>query len=356
MATLEFLENPFTVYCRRSAIEGLRKEKIVAETILNQVTELWPAICLFCIKDTFYLYGQCSFERETGDGNTFKFSDTLEHIVATSALPILIEEYGVRSLILTDQLLMDELQVEPTLVPYINKMEVIDSTLFSGPEEVVEQDEKETTVQSQEESNAIVDPKIDLVRPMLGRQNAPVTIVAYGDMQCPFTRRGWATVKRVRRKYKSKIRVFFKHCPLDFHPSAEMFAKYFEAVSLQDHASAWELLETLLESNMASVAESKRSLPKILRAIGVNVKRVSKDVESETVRQRIKSDIEEAGAFGVRGTPCFSINGYMLRGAYPIEEFIKLIDKSLESVEGGRLGNKKRGRDKKIVAKESITE
>ena len=81
-------------------------------------------------------------------------------------------------------------------------------------------------------------PEIQDDRVMFGKKDAPITIVEYSDFECPYCSRGYQTVKQVKAEYGDKVRVIFKHLPLDFHPMAEPAARYFEAIAMQDHAKA----------------------------------------------------------------------------------------------------------------------
>ena len=125
MATEEFLNKPFSIYCRQSLILGLDEEKDIAEKILAANKQANPAILIFAIADTGYLYGQCTFERELGDDVNFKFSDTFEHIKDTRALQILIEEHGVKTILFTEQGVFNMFNNEPTLTSYVQKFKLI---------------------------------------------------------------------------------------------------------------------------------------------------------------------------------------------------------------------------------------
>lgn len=125
MATEEFLNEPSRVYCPRSLIHGLAEEKDIAEKILAANKQANPAILIFPIADTGYLYGQCTFQRELGDGANFKFSDTFEHINDTRALQILIEEHGVKTILFTKQEVFNMFNNEPALTSYVQKFKLI---------------------------------------------------------------------------------------------------------------------------------------------------------------------------------------------------------------------------------------
>ena len=83
--------------------------------------------------------------------------------------------------------------------------------------------------QREEEFKNPLKPAIDESRVIFGNKSAPITIVEFSDFQCPYCTRGYQTVQEIRKAYGDKVRVVFKHLPLDFHPLAMPAAKYFEA-------------------------------------------------------------------------------------------------------------------------------
>lgn len=163
-----------------------------------------------------------------------------------------------------------------------------------------------------------------------GPKNAKIVIVEYSDFQCPFCSRGYETVRDVLKKYPNDIRLTYKHLPLAFHEQAMISAQYYEAAAIQDKEKAWKLHDKIFE-NQRELAGGEAWLKKIAQEVGLDVKKLEKDAKSESVDKKIKEDMAEAGEFGFQGTPGFLINGISLRGAYPAEEFSKIIDKLLSS-------------------------
>ena len=74
-------------------------------------------------------------------------------------------------------------------------------------------------------------PVVEDGRVIFGNKDAAITIIEYSDFQCPYCSRGFQTIQEVRKAYGDKVRVVFKHLPLDFHPLAMPAAKYFEAIA-----------------------------------------------------------------------------------------------------------------------------
>ena len=168
-------------------------------------------------------------------------------------------------------------------------------------------------------------PAIDAATRIRGDKNAPITLVEYSDFQCPYCGRGFQTVEAVREKYGSKVRFIYKHLPLvDMHPNALPAAKWLEAVALQSPDKAW-IFHDVLFRNQSSLGED--FYKKTVKELGLDVEKAAQDAQSRSVADKIEADAKEAKGFKFTGTPGFLINGVPLRGAYPPEEFDKIIKK-----------------------------
>lgn len=166
-------------------------------------------------------------------------------------------------------------------------------------------------------------PEIDENTRIRGDKNAPITIVEYSDFQCPYCGRGFQVMEQVRAKYGAKMRFIYKNLPLvAIHPHALPTAKWFEAVSLQSPEKAW-LFHDIMFKNQESLSED--FYKKTVKSLGLDVAKAAKDAQSQAVADKIEADTKEAKEFGFTGTPGFLINGIPLRGAYPPEEFDKII-------------------------------
>jgi len=166
-------------------------------------------------------------------------------------------------------------------------------------------------------------PAIDDKTRIRGDKNAPITVVEYSDFQCPYCGRGFQVVEALREKYGSKMRFVYKDLPLvQIHPNALPAAKWFEAVSLQSPEKAWKFHDIMFK-NQGSLSED--FYKKTAKELGVDVEKAAKDAQGQTVSDKIEADTKEAKEFGFSGTPGFLVNGIPLRGAYPVEDFDKII-------------------------------
>jgi protein-disulfide isomerase len=177
-------------------------------------------------------------------------------------------------------------------------------------------------------------PEVQADRVIFGNKDAKVTIIEYSDFECPYCSKGYQTVKQVLKEYPNDVRVVFKHLPLDFHPQAMPAAKYFEAVARQGSEKAEKFHDAIFENQGELRSKGEDFLKNTAKKLGVDMKKLDKDVKDETLMTRINSDMEEAKKFNFSGTPGFLINGVSLRGAYPFPEFKTVIDRHLgKSVE-----------------------
>ena len=218
-------------------------------------------------------------------------------------------------------------------------VEVVNEAVKSAQEGAREDEAKEEGGRIEEEFKNPKQAVIEDKRVIFGKKDAPITIIEYSDFQCPYCSRGYSTVKEVEKMYGDKVRVVFKHLPLDFHPMAMPAAKYFEAIALQDHAKAEKFHDEIFSNQTKLNQEGEKFLKASAKKVGANLAKVEKDLNSEGVTARIKADQEEAKKFEFSGTPGFLINGVSLKGAYPAPEFKKIIDRWLAKADGG--GEKK---------------
>lgn len=158
-----------------------------------------------------------------------------------------------------------------------------------------------------------------------GPKDAPLTLVEYSDFECPFCSRGYETVQALLKKYDGKIRFIYKHLPLSFHEQAMISAKYYEAIRLQDEKKAFAFHDEIFK-NQRKLKNGEAFLQATAKQVGADLGKLKKDLNSEAVTKRIEADTKEAGGFGMQGTPGFLLNGVPVRGAYPPEFFVNIVD------------------------------
>lgn len=208
-------------------------------------------------------------------------------------------------------------------------IEVVNTAAQNAQKKAQEKAMEDETKKRDDEFKNPLQPEIQADRVVFGNKNAPITIVEYSDFECPYCSRGYQTVKQVEKEYGDKVRIIFKHLPLDFHPKALPAAKYFEAVARQDQAKAEKFHDMVFENQNKLKSDGEKFLADTAKKLGLDMKKIDKDLKDESLMKRIEADMAEAGKFNISGTPGFIINGVSLRGAYPFSEFKTIIDRQL---------------------------
>jgi len=162
--------------------------------------------------------------------------------------------------------------------------------------------------------------------PALGPDSAPVTLVEFSDFQCPFCGRVGPTLKQIREEYGEKVRIVFKHLPLDMHRNAPGAHAAAEAAARQ--GKFWEMHDKIF-ANQRELNDEKYL--EYAAEIGLDIEQFKKDVASDSVKAKVDADKSEATRLGATGTPSFFINGRYLSGARPFEAFKEVIDEELEA-------------------------
>jgi Na+/H+ antiporter NhaA len=167
------------------------------------------------------------------------------------------------------------------------------------------------TAETMVDLTTAVDPELDHVR---GPEEALVTLVEYGDFECPFCGKAEPIVRQLLAEF-GEIRYVWRHLPLsDVHPQAQLAAEASEAAGEQ--GKFWEMHDLLLDHQ-----EKLRplDLTNYATQIGLDVDRFRTEVHRHTYAGRVANDIDSASESGVSGTPTFFINGRRHYGAYDID-------------------------------------
>jgi Na+/H+ antiporter NhaA len=155
-----------------------------------------------------------------------------------------------------------------------------------------------------------VDPERDHLR---GPTEAPVTVVEYGDFECPYCGMAEPVVRELLREF-GDVRYVWRHLPLvDVHPHAQLAAEAAEAAA--DQGAFWEMHDLLLTHQDALRTDD---LIGYAEQLGLDVDRFSTDLREHVGASRVAEDVDSADLSGVSGTPTFFINGRRHYGAYDI--------------------------------------
>ena len=155
-----------------------------------------------------------------------------------------------------------------------------------------------------------VDPDRDHIR---GPMSAPVTVVEYGDFECPYCGRAEPSVRALLADF-GDVRYVWRHLPLtDVHQHAQLAAEASEAAAAQD--SFWEMHDLLLDHQDAL---KPSDLMRYAGQIGLDTEQFAGELRKHNGRGRVAEDVDSADLSSVSGTPTFFINGQRHYGAYDI--------------------------------------
>ncbi len=158
---------------------------------------------------------------------------------------------------------------------------------------------------------APVDPDRDHIR---GPARAPVTVVEYGDFECPYCGQAEEVIRELLAGY-GDVRYVWRHLPLtDVHPQAQLAAQASEAAAAQ--GAFWEMHDLLLAHQDEL---QPRDLVRYAAELGLDVDRFRADLRAHKGVDQIAEDVDSADLSGVSGTPTFFVNGRRHLGAYDIE-------------------------------------
>jgi protein-disulfide isomerase len=170
-------------------------------------------------------------------------------------------------------------------------------------------------------------PVIDASRAADGARDARITIVEYADFECPYCRRGSYTLRELQKRYPGQVRIIMKHRTNPaLHEHAQIAATFYEAVALQSQAKAIAFRHELFAGQEELSLRGEDFLREKVVAVGADLHRVLRDRASDVVRLRLKADSAEAARFNITGTPVYVVNGMSVRGAYPLQHFVQLIE------------------------------
>ena len=162
--------------------------------------------------------------------------------------------------------------------------------------------------------------------PVLGPENAPITIVEFSDYECPYCRQWHEQVyHRLFETYPDQVRLVYRDFPLfNIHPNAVPAA---EAADCADEQGAfWDYHDKLFGMELGLSTEAYQQYAEDLN---LDMDAFNECVETRKYKEEVQADYTFASNLGVRSTPTFFINGIALVGAQPFEVFQQVIDKEL---------------------------
>ena len=160
-----------------------------------------------------------------------------------------------------------------------------------------------------------------------GPANAPVTLVEYGDYECPYCGQAYPIVKAVQKTLGSRLRFVFRNSPLsEAHPNASNAAEAAEAAGAQ--GKFWEMHDALFEHQDALRLPD---LVALATGLGLDSDRLAAELNSHAHAARVREDFMSGVRSGVNGTPTFFINGQRHDGSWYHKDLVAAVEAAIET-------------------------
>ena len=160
-----------------------------------------------------------------------------------------------------------------------------------------------------------------------GPEDAPLTLLEYGDFECPFCGRAHPIVKALQQRYGDQLRFGYRHFPLaQSHPHAESAAETSEFAGA--HRKFWPMHDLLFEN------QDQLGLPlyqQLAQELGLSPNGLIQSLEEGRFRPRVREDFSSGVRSGVNGTPTFFINGIRYDGPVDVVSMTEALGYVLES-------------------------
>jgi protein-disulfide isomerase len=161
---------------------------------------------------------------------------------------------------------------------------------------------------------------------VLGPEHAPLTVLEYGDFECPNCTQAAPAIKMILKRYENRIRFVYRHFPLEeVHPHALAAAQAAEAAGAQ--GKFWPMHDLLFERTGKLGNDHLRACAE---RIGIDMARYTAEMDDEIHRQRVREHLAGGRASGVRATPTFFINGKLFDVSYGIHTLADAVAAALK--------------------------
>ena len=145
-----------------------------------------------------------------------------------------------------------------------------------------------------------------------GADDAPITLVEYGDYECPHCGRAYPIIKAVQQELGAELRFVYRNFPLnEAHPHAQHAAEAAESATVE--GKFWEMHDIIFEHQDALEDED---LVRYAEEVGLDAARVRRELETEAHAARVRADFRSGVRSGVNGTPTFFVNGLRYDGSW----------------------------------------
>jgi protein-disulfide isomerase len=282
------------------------------------------------------------FARATGNGNAAKTFEVRNEALARMVRTRVVEDEAASRNLTNEALLMGELEAmgeigdEEVAAFYQERIDEMSGlSLEEVSDKIREYLRQQRGIEYVEKLLADADVEILLEQPRInvaadgpskGPADAAVTIVEFSDFQCPFCTRALPILEEVIQRYPDDVRLVYRHLPLDsIHPRARPAAE--ASLCADDQGQFWAYHDVLFENNKALGDDDLRA---IAVDLSLDVDAWSQCMSEKKFATKVEADLEAGRSAGITGTPAFVINGLLLTGARPVEDFVAVIDSELE--------------------------
>ena len=161
----------------------------------------------------------------------------------------------------------------------------------------------------------------------LGPEAARVSLVEYGDFECPNCAQGYPAVKMLLKHFEHRVQFVFRHFPLtEVHSHAQLAAEAAEAAGAQQ--KFWPMHDVLFEHQMRLQLKELRHYAEQLE---LDLERFDYELGDQVYRQRVNEHVEGGKRSGARGTPTFFVNGEIVDVSFGLDHLFKAVETSLRA-------------------------
>lgn len=160
----------------------------------------------------------------------------------------------------------------------------------------------------------------------IGSKNSPVTLIEYGDFECPYCGEAYTNVEAVREKMGDQLRFVFRNFPLrEMHRFAEDAAEASEAAAVD--GKFWDMYHSLFQNQQHLSVED---IVQYGEKSGMNGQKLKENIENHTYKPKVDAEITSGEESDVQGTPTFFINGQIYQESYEEEDLLEALQAEID--------------------------
>lgn len=163
----------------------------------------------------------------------------------------------------------------------------------------------------------------------IASEGAKLTIVEFGDFQCPACKAAHPGLKQVLSEYPGQVNFVYRHYPLPMHANAKLAAAAVEAANKQ--GKVWEMYDKVFsnQEDWANEADPTNKFKQYASELGINAEQLNADMKDSAITDKINNDIADGNTSGVNSTPTFFFNNELYRGGISYSDFKAAIEARL---------------------------